>query len=193
MNEVDARRLRKLQERFTAEQVLPSYAGIARLCSMKSKAAAYKFVSRMEDAGYLQRTRSGRVGPGPRFFGATIDSAIRAGFDNVGQRVEDTIDLRSWLQPWGDTFFVRVAGDSMLDAGIRPDDLILVQRRSPRRGDVVVAEIDGAFTLKVFNEDSTGPRLDAANARVRSRRPSAELRIRGVGVGLLRLGLGPAG
>lgn len=193
MNDVDARRLRKLQERFQAEQVLPSYAGIARLLSMKSKAAAYKFVERLEAVGFLQRTKSGRVSPGPRFFCAAVDSAVRAGFDDVGQRVEETIDLRSWLQPGGDTFLVRVEGDSMLDAGIRQDDLILVHRRSPRKGDVVVAEIDGAFTLKVYNDDGTGPQLDAANPRVRSRRPTRALSIRGVGVGLLRLGLRPGG
>jgi len=193
MNDVDAKRLRKLQERFQAEQVLPSYAGIARLLSMKSKAAAYKFVTRMEAMGYLQRTKSGRVGPGLRFFGVAVDSAVRAGFDDVGQRVEETIDLRSWLRPGEDTYFVRVEGESMLDAGIRPDDLILVQRRLPEKGDVVVAEIDGAFTLKVYTDDSIGPRLDAANPRVRSRRPARELSIRGVGVGLLRLGLRPGG
>ena len=61
------------------------------------------------------------------------------------------------------------------------------------KGDVVVAEIDGAFTLKVYTDDSIGPRLDAANPRVRSRRPARELSIRGVGVGLLRLGLRPGG
>lgn len=193
MNDVDAKRLRKIQERFRAEQVLPSYAGIARLCSMKSKAAAYKFVTRMQAAGYLQRTKSGRVGPGRRFFGVSVDSAVRAGFDEAGQRAVDTIDLRSWLQPDGDTFFVRVEGESMVEAGIRPDDLILVQRRAPAKGDVVVAEIDGAFTVKIYNEDSMGPRLDAANRRVRSRRPTADLRIKGVGVGLLRLGLSRRG
>ena len=193
MNDVDARRLRKLQERFQAEQVLPSYSGIAQLLLMRSKAAAYKFVTRMESVGYLQRTKSGRVSPGPRFFGLAVDSAVRAGFEDLGQRIEETIDLRSWLQPGGDTFLVRVEGESMFDAGIRPDDLILVQRRSPKKGDVVVAEIDGAFTLKVYNDDGTGHRLDAANARVRSRRPTRELSIRGVGVGLLRLGLRPGG
>jgi SOS-response transcriptional repressor LexA len=193
MNDVDAKRLHKIQERFQAEQVLPSYAGLARLCSMKSKAAAYKFVTRMEAAGYLRRTKSGRVGPGPHFFGIPVDSAVRAGFDDLGQRVEETIDLRSWLQPGGDTFLVRVEGESMMDAGIRPDDLILAQRRTPMRGDVVIAEIDGAFTLKVYDEDNIGPRLDAANAGVRSRRPTADLRICGVGVGLMRLGLGRVG
>lgn len=189
MKETDARRLRRVQERFQSEQAVPSYAGIARLCAMKSKAAAYKFVTRMEAAGYLRRTKGGRVCPGPRFFEAPVDSAVKAGFDDSAPRPVDTIDLRQWLQPSGETFLVRVDGESMVNAGICPDDVLLVRRRAPKKGDVVVAEIDGAFTLKVYGEDRLGPRLDAANPGVRSRRPTVDLKIHGVGVGLLRLGL----
>jgi repressor LexA len=189
MNDIDARRLRKLQERFRDEQAVPSYAGLAVLCAMKSKAAAYKFVTRMEGAGYLRRAKSGRVCPGRRFFEAPVDSAVRAGLDESGQSLPKAVDLRDWLQPGGDTWLVRVEGDSMVNAGICPDDLILVRRRAPAQGDVVVAEIDGTFTLKIYGEDHLGPRLDAANPRVRSTRPSVDLKIHGVGVGLLRLGL----
>jgi DNA polymerase V len=47
------------------------------------------------------------------------------------------------------TFFVRVSGDSMKDAGIYQDDLIVVDRSlRPVDGSVVVALLDGEFTLK---------------------------------------------
>jgi DNA polymerase V len=47
------------------------------------------------------------------------------------------------------TFFIRVAGVSMINAGIFADDLLIVDRSlQPSKGDIVVAIIDGEFTVK---------------------------------------------
>lgn len=50
------------------------------------------------------------------------------------------------------TFLVRVAGESMLDAGINDGDELIVDRSlTPQDGDVVVAVVDGEFTVKTFS------------------------------------------
>ncbi len=67
---------------------------------------------------------------------------------------EDTIasrmDLNSHLvrRP-EETFLVRAAGDSMIDANIRDGDLLVVDRAaSPKHGKIVIAAVDGALTVK---------------------------------------------
>jgi repressor LexA len=181
--------MRTLQGYLCEEETMPSYAELARLFSMASKAAAYKFVSRMESAGFLERTASGRVRPGRRFFERSPEAVVRAGAAENEQEAPEPVDLRPWLHPGIDTFIVRVRGDSMIDAGIKEGDLLLVRRCDARPGDLVIAEIDGEVTLKWLAATGRETRLDAANCAYASRRPRNALDIRGVGVGLLRLKL----
>jgi DNA polymerase V len=62
----------------------------------------------------------------------------------------EPLDLHRLLIPHPQsTFFIRAGGESMLGAGIRPGDLLVVDRaREPRHGDVVIALVDGDFTVK---------------------------------------------
>lgn len=64
--------------------------------------------------------------------------------------MDDAIDLNEHLiQHPGATFFVRVQGDSMIDAGISDGDLLVVDRSvEPRSGQIVVAAVDGEQTVK---------------------------------------------
>ena len=62
------------------------------------------------------------------------------------------------------TFFLRVSGESMLGAGIHHGDLLVVDRSlDPRPGRVVVAVLDGEFTLKRLVQHQGRLRLEAAN------------------------------
>jgi DNA polymerase V len=72
--------------------------------------------------------------------------------------VEERLDLARLLVKRPDsTFFVRVEGDSMIDAAIEPGDLLIVDRsEQPRHQDVVIAIVDGEFTVKVLYQT---PRL----------------------------------
>lgn len=79
---------------------------------------------------------------------------IRAGFPSPATDYEEeAIDLNTELIRHRDaTFFARVRGDSMIDAGYMPGDLLIIDRAlEPQDGDVVVAYIDGedaGFTIK---------------------------------------------
>ncbi|MBN9413254.1 MAG: translesion error-prone DNA polymerase V autoproteolytic subunit [Candidatus Paracaedimonas acanthamoebae] len=54
------------------------------------------------------------------------------------------------------TFFVRVSGDSMINAGIHPEDLLIVDRSiRPAQGRVVIAVVNGELTVKrLFKENN---------------------------------------
>lgn len=78
----------------------------------------------------------------------------------VEANVEKTVRVdRTLFRPAPD-YLLRVAGESMVDAGIQDGDLIAI-RHTPeaRNGQIVVARIDGAVTVKVFRRDRRGVHL----------------------------------
>jgi DNA polymerase V len=80
-----------------------------------------------------------------------LGANITAGFPSPAQDyIEKTIDLNEQLitHPVA-TFFVRVEGDSMIDAGIFPDDVLIVDRAlNPADGNVIVAVLNSELTVK---------------------------------------------
>jgi SOS-response transcriptional repressor LexA len=75
----------------------------------------------------------------------------------------------------------------MVDAGIREGDIAVVERRADARsGQVVVALVDGEFTLKRLKYERGRPVLVAENRAYAAIRPQADLHIFGVVVGLAR-------
>ncbi|MEI7435336.1 MAG: translesion error-prone DNA polymerase V autoproteolytic subunit [bacterium] len=86
-------------------------------------------------------------------------SRVAAGFPSpADSHVEKRLDLNEFLiQHDAATFFVRVKGDSMIDAGILDNDVLVVDRSiTPRRGCIVVAVVDGEFTVKTLGCDKDG-------------------------------------
>ena len=77
--------------------------------------------------------------------------AVAAGFPSpAGDYIECRLDLNEHLiRHPGATFFVRVAGDSMIGAGIHDGDILIVDRSlEPLSGCVVVAAVNGELTIK---------------------------------------------
>ena len=97
---------------------------------------------------------------------AKISGSVVAGFPSPAEQyLEPPLDLNELLvkRPAA-TYFVRVEGDSMVGAGISDGDLLVVDRSlRPADGDVIIASIDGDFTVKVFRRDGEGIRLEPAN------------------------------
>ena len=85
------------------------------------------------------------------------------------------------------TFAIQVRGDSMVDAEIYEGDMIIVEPREPRNGDIVAALIDGETTLKRFIKRGDGPPyLKAENKFYPELYPVAELSIQGVAKAVVR-------
>lgn len=79
------------------------------------------------------------------------DEGIQAGFPSPAQdHMNESIDLnREIVKHPASTFYGRVSGNSMIDEGIEPGDIIVIDRSlEPQNGDLAVCAIDGEFTLK---------------------------------------------
>jgi len=80
-----------------------------------------------------------------------------------------------------------VRGESMIDAGILEGDLVVVEKTaSAKRGDIVVAIVDGQFTLKRLDIDRGEFVLKPENKAYPVIRAEGALEIFGVMVGLVR-------
>lgn len=80
-----------------------------------------------------------------------MNSPIRAGFPNPAEDAGGfALDLNDYLVKHPvSTYYLRVEGDSMTGAGIATGDIVVVDKSlQPRSGDIVVAAVDGDFTLK---------------------------------------------
>ena len=86
---------------------------------------------------------------------------VEAGFPSPAEgRIDEALDLNDLLieHPHA-TYFVKVTGDSMRDAGIHHGDLLIVDRsQTAKSGDVVVAALNGAFTVKRWKAVHSSPR-----------------------------------
>lgn len=83
-------------------------------------------------------------------------SKVQAGFPSpADDSAEGRLDLNEHLVKHpASTFFVRVAGESMINAGIHPDDILVVDRSlEPIHGRVVIAAIDGELTVKRLHKE----------------------------------------
>ena len=100
------------------------------------------------------------------------------------QYMESPLDLNTLLvRHAAATYFVRAAGESMTGAGIRPGDILVVDRSlEAEDGSIVIAAVDNEFTVKFFRRDKTGVHLESANPKFKPIRLSEgmELRIFGV-------------
>ena len=80
-----------------------------------------------------------------------LNDSVSAGFPSpADDYTEENVDLNEHLisNPFS-TFFLRVKGESMINAGIKDKDLIIVDKSLiAKPGDIVIAMIDGEFTIK---------------------------------------------
>mgnify|MGYP001187902381 FL=1 len=91
---------------------------------------------------------------------------VPAGFPSpADDYVEKRLDLNEYLiKQYDSTFFVRIKGDSMIDAGINDNDIVIVDRSiEATLGDIILASVDSNFTVKTLSKNKLFPRLLPAN------------------------------
>jgi repressor LexA len=187
----DQRHLRVLRDLYARLGCLPSYAVIAKALGFEAKNAAYKMAQRLIDSGHLSKSSGGRLAPGAEFFTLEIsEDEVRAGFDadhsTTGLVQAQTLDQLLVSHP-SKTVFVKVRGESMVDAGILSGDVAVVETASQAvPGDIVVAEIDGDYTIKELQVDRHGARLVPHQAGLNPRRPTRTFNVLGVVTGIIR-------
>ncbi|MDX8387110.1 MAG: S24 family peptidase [Ghiorsea sp.] len=100
----------------------------------------------------------------------------------------DTITIDDYLvEHPSSTVLVKVSGESMIGACISDGDMLVVERNAtPAVNSIVVAMVDGEFTIKYLRKDAQGMYLEAANDAFPIIRPEMTLEIYGEMVGLFR-------
>jgi repressor LexA len=179
-----AEKIGQLRAFHQAEGRAPSYAEMAALFGYRSKNAVYGPVNKLVDLGYLERSGNGAVVLTKKVTGAIkLLGSVQAGFPSPAEEeLVDTINLDQYLvrRPEA-TYLLTVSGDSMIEAGIHPGDLVLVEKGGvPKQNDIVIAQIDGEWTMKYFGKDKAGVYLDPANSNYTRMRPERSLSIGGI-------------
>lgn len=194
----------KLYSFFNKNRRMPSYSEICTLFEVKSKDTAYKAVQKLLAAGYIETDEMGRVLPKEHYFEKRTKhrspiqfkrdlfllGLVEAGFATPAEeQMLDRISLDEWLLGDDSTgyFMLQVKGDSMIDAGIRDGDMVIVERTdNARTGDIVVASVDGGFTIKYLREKNGKPYLQPANTDFPDIYPEESLEISAVLRSLVR-------
>jgi repressor LexA len=89
----------------------------------------------------------------------------------------------------GNTFALRVKGESMKDEGILPGDLVVVRKQeTARNGQIVVALVNQEATIKTYFKKDTQVELHPANTTMQPIivRPSDAFQIEGILIGVIR-------
>ena len=124
-----------------------------------------------------------RLLSGPLFADLSVLGTVAAGFPSpADEELTDTMSLDAYLIANKEaTYILKVTGDSMMEAGILPGDLLLVKRGvTPRDGDIVIAQVDWEWTMKFFRRWGSTVFLEAANKAYKPIHPQEELTIAAV-------------
>jgi SOS regulatory protein LexA len=179
-----ADKIRRLRRFWRLERRAPTYAEMLDLFDYKSKNAVFGLLRKLEEAGYVAKDANGRIALLNKLTGTVrILGSIAAGFPTQEEQQEtDAITLDEYLVKNPDnTYMLTVRGDSMIDAGIMPGDIVLVEKGPrPNQNDIVVARVDDEWTLKYYVRDNAGVRLEPANPKYKFIRPLRSLEIGGV-------------
>jgi repressor LexA len=182
-------RVREIARFYREQGRMPSFAEIGALVGLRSKNAVSKLIGKLEAMGVLSRDGLGRLVPGSLAAPARMLGTVEAGFPSPAEEeLADTMSLDDLLiQNPEATFLLKVSGDSMSGAGILPGDMVLVDRgQGPKSGDIVIAEVDGEWTMKYLRRRGGGVTLIPANPNYKPIKPKSELRIAGVVTAVVR-------
>ncbi|OGA05221.1 MAG: repressor LexA [Betaproteobacteria bacterium RIFCSPLOWO2_02_64_14] len=185
----DGQYLAKLQDYYARHRVLPSYASIAALVGLSSKASVAEMVMRLKAHGFVESSPDRRLKPGKRFFERPVAESVRAGLPApASDAAPEAVTIDEHLVPHPSrSVLVTVKGDSMIDAGIHAGDVVVVEKRvAANVGDIVVAIIDNEFTLKRLDREKGRIVLRPENKAYPIIRPKDDTEIFGVVVGLFR-------
>jgi len=175
----------------------PTIREIQDHCGFKSPRAVSYILEKLEEARLIIRqahsrgihlTKPRANSPGvqlPLF--ASIPAGIPDQFD--GSEAPETlrfIPTTLGISNPGRAFAVRVRGDSMIDAGIFSGDIVVLENKEARHGDIVAALIDGENTLKRLIKQNGRVYLKAENEDYPDLEPVEKLDIQGVVVSILR-------
>jgi repressor LexA len=158
------------------------------LLGYKSKSGVSKFVDRLIEHNILGK-KDGKIYPVNLTPELRILGVVSAGFPSPSEEIDfDTMSLDTWMINDPDaTYLLEVEGDSMINAGIQPGDYVVVERTDRiHLGDIVIAELDGEWTMKYLREKNGSRYLEPANESYPNLYPEETLNIYAKVTGVVR-------
>ena len=174
---------------YGREKRMPSYSEMMSLFGFKSKNAVYRLVEKLMDAGIVSKDPLGRIVPTALLTEVPVLGFVKAGFPAESDALtETTMNIDSFLIRKKDsTYILEVDGDSMIDAHIADGDLVIAERTDQAKdGQIVIAEVDGEFTMKYFRKTGNKVWLEPANKKFKPIYPTTDLQVRAVVKGVIR-------
>ena len=174
---------------FRDNRRMPSFAEMVDLLGVGSKSVVNFWINKLVEAGMLEKDDKGHLTFTKRSFAIPLVGSVQAGFPSPEEEsLCDIISMDEYLVAKPEaSFLLQVSGDSMIGEGIMAGDLVIVERgREPKSGDIVIAEVDGEWTMKYFKREGKQVVLEAANPKYPIIRPKTELRLGGVVTAVIR-------
>lgn len=192
LTRMQERVLGALRQRADRGHPVPTYRELCREFGWRSTGTVRDHLRALARKGFVQLTarhrdvRLSEDRPSADF--VPLVGRVVAGVPVISeQNIEHLVPVpREWIKS-GSVFALRVAGDSMRDAGIIEGDEVIV-RQTPvaNDGEIVVATVDGETTIKRLRLQKRRATLFAENPAYRSIELTGDAVIQGVVVGLLR-------
>lgn len=186
----DAEYLAKLQDYYAEWKSIPSYSSLCVILGIGSKSWVKAVLDRLAKAGFVERTPDGVWVPTRQFFARPFaESSVQAGMPLSVTATQGDYYLidEMLIETPSLTTMIPVKGESMIGAGIHDGDVAVVEKRHLANvGDIVVAIVDGEFTLKELGRERGQYILIPANPAFPVIRPQGTLEIFGVLIGLVR-------
>jgi SOS regulatory protein LexA len=180
---------RKIISFYERNKRMPGYQEIMAATGLASKNSVYKLINRLVEEGVLNKDSHGKLSPGRALAGVPLLGLVEAGFPSPAEEeLLDVMDFDEYLTPNKESSYIlKVKGESMLDAGICPGDLVIVERRSTYKpGQIVIASVDGEYTMKYLRKNGEAYYLDPANKSFKPIYPKGALSIEAVVTGVVR-------
>ena len=168
----------------------PTRAEIARILDFKSVNAAESHIKALVKKGAIEKVPGSSRGIKlvEEAYGIPLVGSVAAGSPILAvENIEKTIPLNPLTKAVD--FFLRVQGDSMVEAGILDNDLVGIKKtNNAENGEIVVARIDEDVTLKRFSKNKTSIKLIAENSAYEDIHVSeqTDFAIEGKAVGVIR-------
>jgi repressor LexA len=173
----------------------PTQQEIAERFGFRSLGTVQNYLVRLERQGLLRKPWNAKralevVEAEPSAYRLPLLGRVAAGRPIEPVSGGDEIEVPSFMVRGGESFVLRVVGDSMIGDGILDGDYVVVRRRATaENGETVVALVDGEATVKRYYRRNGRVELLPANPAMDPIHvgEGQDLRLEGVVVGVLRL------
>lgn len=182
-------RLAAVKKFYRHYRRLPSYQEMLEIFGLASKKSVFTIVQKWLQEGLLKKENN-KLAPTANFFALPLYGVVKAGFPIMADEDKQYLSIDEYLiEDPSSSFLLKVSGDSLLNEGIYDGDIVVIERtKEAAFGEIVLAEIDKEFTLKILSRDRQRKitYLEAANPKYPPFYPKQELKIHGVVKGIIR-------